>query len=227
VIQSADGNTYRPVPYNASCGPTSYQINNNGTISVSPCFMQSACPPGQTGYYAYDSQGTSLGIVCVAAPSNFPPATSPEIALAEQASSTQPWPVLTMRVNPGVGLTGLPSWFWLAGGNPQMADATATAGPLTVTVRATFTDVTWLFGDGIGSDSMDIDYPYPSQSDVQHIYQTDTYGRTGGYTVSGILRYLVTYRVNGGAWQQLGVKTKAFSQQYFVYQLQPEAVPTT
>lgn len=227
VIQSPDGNSYRPVPYNASCGSTSYSISNNGTITVSPCFMQSACPPGQTGYYAYDSQGTSLGIVCIPAPTNFPPATSPEIALAEQASSEQPWPTLRLGVNPAVGLTGLPSWFWLTGGAPQMRDATASAGPLTVTVRATFEGVSWVFGDGLGYDSSDLGRAYPAQSDIQHVYQTDTYKLASGYTVSGILRYLVTYRVNGGAWQQLGIKTTAFSLQYFVYQLQPAAVPTT
>jgi hypothetical protein len=132
-----------------------------------------------------------------------------------------------LGINPGVGLTGLPSWFWLTGAGPQMSDATASAGPLTVTVRATFTGVTWVFGDGRGYDSPDLGRAYPAQSDVQHVYQTDTYGRSSGYTVSGIMRYLVTYRVNGGAWQRLGVKTKVFSQQYFVYQLQPQAVPTT
>jgi hypothetical protein len=34
----------------------------------------------------------------------------------------------------------------------------------------------------------------------------------------------VTYSVNGGPWNTLGVKTRPFSQQYLVYQLQPEAV---
>ena len=39
-----------------------------------------------------------------------------------------------------------------------------------------------------------------------------------------ILRYLVTYSVNSGPWMTLGVKTRPLSQQYLVYQLQPEAV---
>ena len=47
---------------------------------------------------------------------------------------------------------------------------------------------------------------------------------TNGYTVIAILRYLVAYSVNNGPWKTLGVKTRPISQQYLVYQLQPEAV---
>ncbi len=218
--------TYRPVPYNAIPDARPIQANSQGVISnpTGPG-AHSACPNGQTGYYVYDSQGNSLGMVCVANPTdNLPPPTSPEIALAEQASSHQPWPALTLGINPGVGLTGMSSWFWLAGASPSVPDATASAGPLTVTVRARLAGVTWEFGDGIGYDSADFGRAYPAPSNVQHVYQTDTYGLQTGYTVSGILRYLVTYSVNGGPWLTLGVKTKAFSQQYPVFQAQPQAV---
>jgi len=218
--------TYRPVPYNAipDSGPLS--ANSQGVISnpTGPG-AQSACPNGQTGYYVYDSQGNPLGMVCVANPTdNLPPPTSPEIALAEQASSHQPWPALTLGISPGVGLTGMSSWFWLAGASPSVPEATASSGPLTVTVRARLAGVTWEFGDGMGYDSADFGRAYPAPSNVQHVYQTDTYGLQTGYTVSSILRYLVTYSVNGGPWTTLGVKTKAFSQQYPVFQAQPQAV---
>jgi hypothetical protein len=53
----------------------------------------------------------------------------------------QPWPNLQLNVNPGVGLAGLATWFWCAG-SAAMPDATASSGPLTVTVHATFSDVT-------------------------------------------------------------------------------------
>ncbi len=105
-----------------------------------------------------------------------------------------------------------------------MPDATASSGPLTVTVRARLAGVTWEFGDGSGYDSSDLGQAYPAQSDIRHIYQTETYGLRAGYTATGILRYLVNYSVNGGPRTTLGVKTRAFNQQYFVYQLQPEAV---
>jgi hypothetical protein len=59
---------------------------------------------------------------------------------------------------------------------------------------------------------------------VQHVYQTDTYRLSNGYTAAAVLRYLVTYSVNGGPWLTLGVKTKPYSQPYSVYQVQPEAI---
>jgi hypothetical protein len=227
TVSGGSGGDYswRPVPYNQVpiVGPP--QVNNQGVVSQqSGPGSQSPCPGDQVGYYVYDSQGNSLGLVCVPGPSgNFPPATSPELALAEKASSQQPWPSLTMGVNPTTGLTGLPTWYWLAGGNTNIPDATASAGSLTVSVRARLAGVTWEFGDGIAADSPDIGQPYPAQSDVQHIFQTDTFGRSG-YLTQAVLRYLVTYSVNGGPWLTLGVKTTAFSRLYPVNQLQPEAV---
>jgi hypothetical protein len=215
---------YRPVPYNAAPGscPTT---QTNGTIS-NPCAQipVSVCPAGQTGYFVYDSNGNSLGIVCVPNPTDsLLPSTTPELALANEASSRQPWPVLRLGINPRVGLTGLPSWFWLSGSS-SMADAVASSGPLTVSVRARLEGISWEFGDGLGYASLDLGQAYPAQSDIQHLYQTDTYRVTNGYTVIAILRYLVTYSVNGGPWKTLGVKTRPISQQYLVYQLQPEAV---
>jgi len=105
-----------------------------------------------------------------------------------------------------------------------MPDAVASSGPLTVRVQARLAGVSWEFGDGLGFDSVDLGQSYPVQSDIQHLYQTDTYRLSSGYSVVAILRYLVTYSVNGGPWNTLGVKTRPFSQQYLVYQLQPEAV---
>ena len=214
---------YRPVPGNSI--PGSCPTQNNGLISNSCALLPaSACPPAQTGYYVYDSNGNALGLICVPNPTDsLLPPTTPEIALADEASSRQPWPSLKLGVNPSAGLTGLPSWFWLSG-SAAIADAVASSGPLTVRVRARLAGVSWEFGDGLGYDSLDLGQAYPAQSDVQHLYQTDTYRVSNGYTVIAILRYLVTYSVNAGPWNTLGVKTRPFSQQYLVYQLQPEAV---
>jgi len=215
--------TYRPVPHNSVPAPGVQ--NNNGLLSNPNAVIPiPACPAGQTGYYVYDSNGNSLGIVCVPNPTDsLLPPTTPEIALADQASSRQPWPALTLGINPSAGLTGLPSWFWLSG-SAAMPDAVASSGPLTVRVRARLAGVSWEFGDGLGYDSQGLGQAYPAQSDVQHLYQTDTYRLSSGYSVVAVLRYLVTYSVNGGPWMTLGVKTRPLSQQYLVYQLQPEAV---
>ena len=223
TTSTAPSYIYRPVPGNSVPGACPTQ--NNGLIS-NPCagLPTSACPPAQTGYYVYDSNGNALGLVCVPNPTDSPlPPTTPEIALADQASSRQPWPALTLGINPRAGLTGLPSWFWLSG-SAAMPDAVASSVPLTVRVRAQLAGVSWEFGDGLGYDSVDLGQSYPAQSDVRHLYQTDTYRLTNGYRVVAVLRYLVTYSVNGGSWNTLGVKTRPFSQQYLVYQLQPEAV---
>jgi hypothetical protein len=223
TTSTAPSYIYRPVPGNSVPGACPTQ--NNGLVS-NPCagIPTSACPPAQTGYYVYDSNGNALGLVCVPNPTDsLLPPTTPEIALADQASSRQPWPALKFGINPTAGLTGLPSWFWLSG-SAAMPDAVASSGPLTVRVQARLAGVSWEFGDGLGFDSVDLGQSYPVQSDIQHLYQTDTYRLSNGYTVVAILRYLVTYSVNGGPWNTLGVKTRPFSQQYLVYQLQPEAV---
>ena len=223
TTSTAPSYVYRPVPGNSV--PGSCPTQNNGLISNSCAQLPvSACPPAQTGYYVYDSNGTAIGLVCVPNPTDsLLPPTTPEIALADEASSRQPWPALRMGINPGSGLTGLPSWFWLSG-SASMPDAIASSGPLTVRVRAQLAGVSWEFGDGLGYDSLDLGLAYPAQSDIQHLYQTDTYRVSSGYTVIAVLRYLVTYSVNGSSWKTLGVKTRPVSQQYLVYQLQPEAV---
>jgi len=214
--------TYRPLPYNQVPIAPPLVVNNAGVINVPQIATQNACPPGQTGYLVYGPGGNgSFGVICVAQGQT---ANTPELQLAQDASSKQPWPNLVLGVNPGAGLTGLASWFWLGGGSTAMPDATAAIGPLSVTVHAALVGATWDFGDGSLYDSRDLGRAYPAPSDVQHVYQTDTYGLPGGYTVSGILRFLVTYSVNGGPWQQLGVKTRAYSRSYSVFQLQPEAV---
>jgi hypothetical protein len=219
-----NGYTYREIPYNAVVVPGPLQMNQYGVIQVQQGAGQAACPSGQTGYYSYDPNGNFAGVVCVAnqAP---PPANATAAQLAEMASQHQPWPNLAMGVNPGQGLTGLSSWFWLGGGSPSMPDATASASGMTVTVRATLVDVLWDFGDGSGYDSgSDIGQAYPASSDVQHVYQTDTFGRPAGYLISALLRFKVTYSVNGGPWTDLGIKARPYSRPYSVSQLQPQAV---
>jgi hypothetical protein len=107
-----------------------------------------------------------------------------------------------------------------------MPDATASAGPLTVIVHAALGSVEWDFGDGASSSSgTDIGQPYPARSHIQHVYQTDSFGITGGYTITARLSYRVTYSVNGGPSLDLGSKSRVFTSQYAVNQLQPEAVP--
>src|SRR5215831_9779779 len=199
-------------------------ILNSVAPGGGPVPLLVACPPGNTPYAVFDAAGTLISTICVtnqAAPAG--PLPTP-LQLAQQASAQQPWPKLQVGINPSTGLTGLASWFWLAG-NPQMADATATAGPLTVTVHAALLDVVWDFGDGSGvSSGSDLGRPFPAQSSIQHVYQTDTFGRPGGYSCVVLVRYRVTYSANGGPFAELGTKAQPYSASYQVNQLQPQAV---
>jgi hypothetical protein len=222
--------TYVPVPDNIVIAPTSGPVISQpgGIFLKPPSGGQPACAVGQTGYYVYDPNGLFVGVVCVptstvAAP---PPASVPERALAEEASSRQPWPRLTVGINPDAGITGLESWFWLGPGGATMPEASASAGPLTVTVRATLVNVSWDTGDGKRKDSgVDLGQPYPARSSIRHTYQTDSYQRPEGYRVGATVRFGVWYAVNGGPWQFLGTKARTYSTPYRVHQIQPEGVP--
>ena len=216
---------YRQIPNDAVPGGGVW-VDQSGTIHVLPSIPVSACPDGATGFYTYDANGAALGIVCVsngadAAPGR--PQPTP-LELAQQASAEQPWPVLRLSINPATGLTGLPSWFWLSG-DPLMPDATVSAGPLTVRVKATLIDVVWNFGDGRAlSSGTSVGRPFPADSGIQHVYETDTFARPAGYSVSALLRYEVTFSVNDGPFSLLGVKARPYVASYPVNQLQPQAV---
>ncbi len=218
--------TYVPIPDNLLVTTAWPPAVQGGAIIKPGTGFQAACPPGQTGYYVYDSTGQSAGVVCV--PTAATTGTPTELALAELASSRQPWPSLRVGVNPDRGLTGLASWFWLAPANVTMPPASATAGPLTVTVRAALLDALWDFGDGTRGDSgLNLGQAYPQQSSIGHVYQTDTYQQPSGYQVLATLRFGVWYSVNAGPWRFLGTKAKSYSLSYAVNQIQPEGVSAT
>ena len=217
--------SYAPIPDNLLVTTAWPPVVQGGAIIKPGTGFQAACPPGQTGYYVYDASGQPLGTVCVPTTTA---GTPNELALAQQASSRQPWPNLAVGVNPGRGLTGLSSWFWLTPSNATMPPASATAGPLTVTARAALLDVLWNFGDGSELDSgPNLGQAYPRQSSVGHIYQTDTYQQPRGYQVSATLRFGVWYSVNGGPWRFLGTKANSYLLSYAVNQIQPEGVPAS
>jgi hypothetical protein len=224
-VGSGDGSDLivRPVPFNQL--PAGAIDGGNGLIINNPGATRPACPPGQTGFFVGSANNNgAFQVVCV--PNQAPPppqatAVSP-LQLAEEANARQPWPNLLVSVNPAVGLTGLATWFWCAG-NAAMVDASASAGPLTVTVHATMTDVTWRFGDGLGA-SGDLGRAFPTPSDIQHVYQTDSIGLGQGYQLIASVRWRVSFSVNGGPFSDLGFKTRDYTRSYLVQQLQPQAV---
>src|ERR1700738_92208 len=154
--------TYTPIPDHLLIATAGPPVVRSGVIANPGPGFQPACPPGQTGYYVYDSTGSFAGVLCVPTTTTGTPG---ELALAQEASSRQTWPRLTVGVNPDRGLTGLASWFWLTPSSAAISPASATAGPLTVTVRAALLDVLWDFGDGGRTDSgLSLGQAYPRQS---------------------------------------------------------------
>jgi hypothetical protein len=106
-----------------------------------------------------------------------------------------------LKVAPdGVGLTGLPSYFWLAR-RPQPISATAGAGGITVTAEAYPTQYVWTFGDG--GDLVTTTSGRPWTRDVPGNIEY-TYETRGRYDLSVEVIYQARWRVDGGPWQSLG-----------------------
>ena len=166
------------------------------------------------------------GLTC-----SLPPPPRPEIAdvrrprrppspdevarrLADRAISLAPQPRL--RFAPGRrGLTGLPSFFWLAE-RPRPIEARAGIGALTVTAQARPVQFIWDFGDG---------------SDVvtRHAGRRWTKARPGNirYTYESKSRYTVgveviweaRWRLGRGAWRSLGYFSNSDTRPYRVRSL--------
>ena len=91
--------------------------------------------------------------------------------------STSLAPKVSIGVNPdGFGITGLESYFWVAGydGAPAYSHVQATdpsTGALaTLALRATPINYTWSFGDGNGAQTTSPGVAYPAVSSIRNTY---------------------------------------------------------
>ena len=98
-------------------------------------------------------------------------------AIAASAADQMNLSVAPIEASPNAsvqGLTGERSWFWL-GRQPSPQRLTVTVGPEQVSVLATPSDVTWLFGDG-ANRLAGAGVPYqagePPADAVVHLYRT-------------------------------------------------------
>lgn len=114
-----------------------------------------------------------------------------------------------------VGLTGLPSFFWVDG---ELAPVTATAGVrgLTVTAEARPVRYQWDFDDGTTRSTQHGGRPWTRGRDgnVGHVYEAK-----GRYEPGVTVLWAARWRVNGGPWADLGYFSTAGSAEYPVREM--------
>jgi hypothetical protein len=115
---------------------------------------------------------------------------------------------------PGAQLVGVPTWLWLEG-QWQDAEATASVGVVTSTVRARPVRATWDLGDGTtltcgpGTAYDPARTPEAQASDCTHVFTRDSRGRSGGaYDVRVTVTYEVSWEASTGAGGELAEVTR-------------------
>ena len=146
-----------------------------------------------------------------------PPRPSPE-ALAQSAYdrviSLAPQPELNVAPS-RVGLTGLPSYFWV-GNDLRPVVATAGVRGLTVTAEARPVRYLWDFADGTTRQTQHGGRPWTTarRGNVGHLYETK-----GRYEPTVTVVWAARWRVNGGAWNDLGYFSTTGSAEYPVREM--------
>lgn len=105
----------------------------------------------------------------------------------------------------GFGITGMPSYFWVAGydGSPLSASVhgvdPATGRAATIEIRAILSHFVWDFGDGAALTTTSLGSPYPAVSDIAHTYDVRSdrspMAHNGAYQVRLSAVFDVAYRV--------------------------------
>jgi len=147
------------------------------------------------------------------------PAVEPQ-DVAMRLRDRIPIPRVKVDINPGRGLVGAESWFWIEGydGRP-ITDSTDAFGDR-VQVEAQVTSYEWSFGDGATFVSDSPGRAYPQKSEVRHMYERSSAGLADGYTVVVDFVFSVRYRVNGGGWLTLPGITRSSQANYPVRESQ-------
>lgn len=175
------------------------------------------CDSGYFGiaWVPVDAPGTPDVVV------NTPPGPAVDpVAVAQSLLGLVPLPSVSVGANPGVGLAGMPSWFWVDGYDGSALYGSETLGSITVEVEITPERYDWSFGDGANLVTASRGTPYPAVSDIQHTYERASSAAGGGFEVRLEITFSARYRVNGGPWQPLGAIARVFAQDYPVQQVQ-------
>ncbi len=136
-------------------------------------------------------------------------------SIAEEIVRNLPVPGLAVQANPRPGMVNVPTWFWLDYDGAPLTKTVEAFG-VVVRVLASPREYKWEFGDGSSLVTHSRGKPYPTPSDVQHIYQRST----GAYTVTANLVFDIQFSVNGGPPQALPPLVRSASAQLPVQQMQ-------
>jgi hypothetical protein len=141
-------------------------------------------------------------------------------AIALRLRDHMPVPLATVRINPGQGLVGTESWFWIQGYNGAPITDSANAFGKVIKVQAVVTHYEWSFGDGATLTSDTPGQAYPSRSEVRHVYEQSSSGAQSGYGVVVNFVFSVRYRVGNGPWVAIPGITRTAQADYAVRESQ-------
>lgn len=133
---------------------------------------------------------------------------------ADRAIALAPKPKL--RVAPrGVGLAGLPSYFWLAQ-RPRSISATAGVAGLTVTAQARPIQYVWHFGDGDERVTRHSGRRWGARrpGNIAHVYEA-----RGSKHLSVEVIWEARWRIGAGPWRPLGYFSNSDTRRYPVRQV--------
>ncbi len=198
--------------------PGAFFLRRTPVGDFRPVPMPPAPGPEYRPYHVY-CDGTYLTSVWIA-PTQF--GVDPR-ALAEEAVRDLPYPAASVGASPsGRGLTGLETWFWVAGytGAP-IADTVRELG-MTVDVEAMPASVSWDFGDDSLAAADGLGSPPPARSEITHTYERRA---RPAYRVRALVRLAVRWRLDGGDWQDLAPVTRTAFLDYPVVESRAALVP--
>jgi len=216
-------------------------LPSNTNPPAAPVGAQATTPPPASSVASPPEPPTPVPCPPLPGPPPLPDAR--QIALGVAV----PYPDVQIGVNPSpLGLTGLPSWFWIQGydGRPLDASTTINVAPkvpagypgdcppppgatLDVTVQLTPFAYAWTFGDQLTTSAItttSLGKGYPQASDIQHRYESTSLGHPDGFPVTVTMRLHARYQANGAAWQDLPDASRTYTRTYQVQQAQTVVV---
>lgn len=114
-----------------------------------------------------------------------PTGTIEAVRVARELVGRARWPSVHLGVNPTIGITGIPGWFW-ATPDPAVTMLPGDGPGFVLDLRVE--TVTWAFGDGGTATGLGL--AFPAASPVTHLWRrSGTYRVDASVAVAGRMRY--------------------------------------